>query len=198
MAFDSGRGITVWFGGMPSPGAFPPPVPFGQTWLRQNGTWSQSAPAVSPAARSQHAMCYYPTRNIVVVFGGVDSSNSPRNDIWWYDGQNWQTTYYSNAPASRLGAAMAAGGASGAQGLLMFGGWSPVSGYLNDTWTWDPQTGWWQFQQTAAAPSPRRDAAMAEVVLGPPLPWQSTHLLHGGTDGSQQVMADSWWWNGTA
>ncbi len=70
----------VVFGGWHS-GAF-----FGDAWeLSLSGapTWTELAPGGAlPSARYSHTAIYDPARDRMVVFGGVDVSESYRNDVW--------------------------------------------------------------------------------------------------------------------
>ncbi len=187
MAYNEHSQAMVLFGGLPTTAAWPPPVPLAQTWTYANGAWAQQAPVHAPPARSHHGMCYDPYLHAVVVFGGLDSNGSPMNDVWWYDGVDWQTIYYSNAPAARAYPSLCSDG-----GLVLFGGWSPVQGYFGDMWTWSSLSGWYPFG--SLGPSPRRGAAMTRirVTLPPPAYTGFGFLLHGGRSATVSNLDDTW------
>ncbi|MBL8755237.1 MAG: hypothetical protein JNK15_18200 [Planctomycetes bacterium] len=186
MAFDAGRTHMVWFGGATSYAAWPPSV-LAQTWVQDATGWSQRTPAATPPARQRHVMAYVPSLQAVVLFGGIDGNGSPLNDIWWYDGTNWQTQYSSNAPPGRADAAVLADG-----GITVFGGWSPTLGHLADLWSWSQWTGWSPGPITNAPP-PRRGAAIARMTRPAPAPvyWETVTVLHGGRNDAQ-IFDDTW------
>ena len=195
-AWDATRDELVWFGGLASAAAWPPPQALQQTWAFRNGAWSQRTPGVAPPGRTRHAMVFMPNRQIVVLFGGLDAQGSPLNDLWRYDGTNWSTTYHANAPAARADAAMGCAEQWPTTGndsrVHVFGGWSPVLGDLGDHWSWELQSGWQQ-HTAPGGPSPRRGAAMATAFSPLPQPIGSGYrlLVHGGRDATT-VFADSW------
>src|SRR5215467_7602996 len=69
---------------------------------------------------------------------------------------NWMQLSTSNAPSGRASAAMAYDPVSNK--IVLFGGFG-LSGYLNDTWTFDGTT--WTKVQTSTAPVVRPPPAMA-------------------------------------
>jgi hypothetical protein len=185
MAYHEDRDALVLFGGLEADdGIWPPPQPLAETWEYRNGAWTQRTTANVPPARSQHTMCYLPYQGLVVVFGGIDSQGSPLNDVWWFDGIDWQTQYYSTAPIARAGAA-----AYGDGNMIVIGGWSPVQGMLGDYWSWSPNFGWSQFP---SAVPPRRDAAIGltwttQTYNGNPA---ERLFLYGGVDAQGTVLSD--------
>ena len=78
MAYDSGRGRTVLYGGRSST-AF-----LNNTWEWDGANWTQMADA-GPPARSGAAAAYDAERNQTVIFSG--SNTEP--DTWGWDGSNW-------------------------------------------------------------------------------------------------------------
>src|SRR5438552_12415430 len=76
MAFDSGRGVTVLFGGM---------YYRNDTWEWDGNNWIPRAPPVSPPVRFGHALAYDSGRGVTVLFGGAGDSG-PRNDTWEWNG----------------------------------------------------------------------------------------------------------------
>ncbi|MCK5943058.1 MAG: hypothetical protein KAI24_13855 [Planctomycetes bacterium] len=192
MAFAEDRAALVLFGGLEADdGVWPPPAPLAETWEFANGAWTQRTTATVPPARSQHVMCYDAYRDHVVVFGGVDANGSPLNDVWWYDGNDWQTQYYSTAPAPRLGAAAYANGS-----LTIVGGWSPVLGTLGDMWSWSQPYGW---HQNSAQLPPRRRAALGRVWTT--RTWNGNAaegwVLHGGVDDQGTTRSETFVLNGS-
>ncbi len=95
MAYDSDRGVTVFFGG--EIGIYPEEAFFNDTQEYDGKQWRQINTAVKPPARSGHAMAYDPVRKKMVMFGGrsyVSGSRVLFSDTWVYSGDGingfWQ------------------------------------------------------------------------------------------------------------
>ncbi len=84
MAYDSGRGRVVLFGGSPNGST----SLFADTWEWDGTNWNQRNPATPPSARNAHDMAYDSARGRVVLFGGSDYGaagiSNPRADTWEY------------------------------------------------------------------------------------------------------------------
>src|SRR5689334_12080019 len=84
LAYDSDRGVTVFFGGEYSEMGGDPEY-FNDTWEYDGASWKKIAidgPAPDPRAR--HAMCYDNTLRQVILFGGYGNGNF-MNDVWDYE-----------------------------------------------------------------------------------------------------------------
>src|SRR5215472_8467911 len=69
MAYDSDRGVTVFFGG--EIGKSGSEQYFNDTWEYDGTAWRQiNVPDPKPGPRSFHAMAYDPVRKRVVMYGG--------------------------------------------------------------------------------------------------------------------------------
>jgi hypothetical protein len=151
MAYDSGRGRVVLFGGTGT-------STFGDTWEYDGADWTRVATAASPLARTAHAMTYDPTVGAVVLFGGAGTAGAGfLADTWLYDGTNWTDVTATLRPPARVGAALAFEPTLGRS--LLFGG--GTFSRLNDTWTFDAQTRTWTQLQPNQSPSARNYHAMA-------------------------------------
>ena len=131
MAFDSGHGQVVLFGGLNGNLLN---EDFADTWLWDGTNWTQASPQSSPSARSGHAMAYDSNQNQVVLFGGF---GGPGNDTWLWDGSNWtQGPQQANPPTGRSEQTMAYDSAH--DQVVMFGGYSmgPSLPDLGDIWTY--------------------------------------------------------------
>ena len=150
MAFDSVRGAAVLFGGY----SFPHPFGYGlldDTWEWDGATWLARQPLNRPPGRGDHSMAFDSLRGVTVLFGGepYDAEETvPLNDIWEYDGTNWQERSPSNSPSPRVGHAMAFDPLRGV--TVMFGGDERGPSLLADTWEWDGCN----WQQVAASGPP--------------------------------------------
>jgi PKD domain-containing protein len=129
IAFDGQLHGLVLFGGIPANS---------ETWLYQNSSWTQLAPAPlpgTPSPRGGAAMSYDPLNGSVTLFGGcsaVPCAAVGENDTWVLAGQNWfnLTGKIGPAPSGRGQAGFVASENRGA--LVLFGGAS--GGPTNDTW----------------------------------------------------------------
>jgi hypothetical protein len=117
--------------------------PLADVWsldLSESGAeaWALLSPAGSPAppARSGHVAVFDATTRRMVMFGGVDGTSTPLNDVWILDlGDGADGRWVSLgplgvAPSPRTGA----GGVYDASGkrMLLFGGEDAVQTPLND------------------------------------------------------------------
>ncbi len=98
----------------------------------------------------------------------------------------WTQLNPGTSPSARSSAATAYDAGTGQ--LVMFGGSSSGSSFVNDTWTWNGTT--WIQLSPVASPSARSGAAMAYDARTEQL------VLFGGGDTSG-VLGDTWTWNGT-
>lgn len=91
MVYDSTRHRTVLFGGEASAGTDPSRLS-AQVWDFDGVGWTlANDPTPSgyvPTARHKHAASYDPIRNVMVIFGGVDSL-ATRRDTWEWNGSSW-------------------------------------------------------------------------------------------------------------
>ena len=128
MAYDSGTGQLVLFGGYDSSsGGF-----LNDTWTWNGTTWTQQSPTTSPPARDFASMAYDSVTGQLVLFGGLGSSGE-LNDTWTWNGTTWTQQSPATSPSARDFASMAYDSVTGQ--LVLFGGQSS-SGNLNDTWTY--------------------------------------------------------------
>jgi hypothetical protein len=81
-AWDRKRGVTVLFGG-----SNPPFQHKGETWTWDGARWQQQEVA-GPSPRSMHALASDPSRERVVLFGGM-AAGGARADLWEWDGAAW-------------------------------------------------------------------------------------------------------------
>ena len=108
MAYDSDRGVTVFFGG--EIGKVREEIYFSDTQEYDGKQWKQIGTAVKPVARAGHAMAYDPVRRQIVMFGGRyvihDSSGfdiiAELNDTWVYSGNGTSGFWQLQAQATNL------------------------------------------------------------------------------------------------
>lgn len=146
MAYDAARQRVVLFGG--TNGLVGGAV-HADTWEWNGTTWLERTPlsGPSPAARHEHAMTHDSISGETYLFGGVDASGTPRNDLWAWNGTRWREIFGRDVAARRWDAAIAFDLLRGR--LALFGGTNtvvpslalsqlPTGPYLRDTWEYTP------------------------------------------------------------
>ena len=188
LAFDSGRGVTLLFGGQDNNGTV-----FGDTWQWDGTNWAQKTLSNSPPPASFAAMAYDSGRGVAVMFGG-DLNNSPiqiSSDTWEWNGTAWNRRSLATSPSARIGHAMAYDAGRGV--TVLYGGIT-INGsnavFLGDTWEWDG-TNWTQ-KVPAASPPILGLHAMAYDSLR-----QRVVLFGGSSVFPTQPSDETWEWDGT-
>jgi len=141
--------------------------------------------AVVPPAREAHAMTYDPSRGVIVMYGG-NANEGTLADVWEWDGAWRARPYAGEGPGPLSGHAMVYDSARSV--VLAFGG-GPGGTASNALWTWNGSA-WNRRFTTGPGPSPRRAAAMVDLVD------RGEVLLVGGRDASGTPLADAWLWDG--
>jgi hypothetical protein len=171
MVYDSGSGNVILLGGSANGVGLMTPWSYdleANTWTRLT---SQSE--VQPPARSFESMVYDSTRHKMILFGGATLDGKFLDDTWAYD---LATNTWTNldptgrVPSGRAGHSMAYDPASGM--VILFGGRFGDSGFLHDTWTYDPAANTWtKLHPTGERPVERAlhsmvyDPASGKVIL---------------------------------
>jgi hypothetical protein len=179
MAYDSGRGVTVLFGGESG-------IPWasqGDTWEWNGTTWILRA-TTGPSARDRFVMAYDSSRQRTVLFGG-HIAGVALDDTWEWDGSSW-TMVTSGGPPARYSYSATYDSARGK--VVMFGGFTG-SQLLGDTWEWDGSS--WTLAATSG-PSPRSTTLSYDSMA-------RRTVLHGGTINalSGTLAGDTWTWDGS-
>jgi hypothetical protein len=128
LAYDPATKTVVLFGGADNTG------PLGDSWIWDGKakTWTQLFPPASPPARGQASMAYDSRIQSVVLFSGVDHTNSIFfQDTWTWDGTNWNQIFPHTVPHNRYAAGIDYDGT--AHSLVLFGGYSSGPA-IGDTW----------------------------------------------------------------
>jgi hypothetical protein len=95
MVYDSNRSRIVIFGGRRTDTVKNVQNILNDTWIFQNGDWSQLATPNSPSARSVPGAAFDLARDRIVMFGGNTISTDGKNtvttlhDTWEFDGTTW-------------------------------------------------------------------------------------------------------------
>ncbi len=177
-------------------------------WVWDGRSWTPRAPAAGPPPRSSHATAHDTRRGVTVLFGGLAeqlwSWGEGRyfSDTWESDGATWVLRDPAEAPAPRVGHALAYDERRGV--AVLFGGWGAEEGscgparsrWCSDTWEWDGDV--WIEREPRTAPSPRFDHVLAYH------PARGVVVLFGGDSedpagcGARhgRLCADTWEWDG--
>ncbi len=150
-AYDSVRHRLVVFGG--GRGS----VIMNETWEYDGVDWVRQSPPQSPPVRVAHAMAFDPGRGRVVLFGGSPDGGSATpalDDLWEWDGTQWQQRVTTGGPSPRFNAAAAYD--SVRRRIVIHGGLSNTT-QLTDTWEWDGTT--WTLRSNAGPASNARQSA---------------------------------------
>jgi len=154
--YDSGRGISLTYGGLDVPGAAP--IFFSQLLERGAGAWVVRSGF--PGNRSGAGLSYDSARAATILFGGFDGARW-RNEIWEWNGTDWAercNTAPCNQmrPSAREDAVFVYDPVR--QVTLLFGGFAEGA-LRGETWTWDGST--WSQRLPPTSPSPRRSCAVS-------------------------------------
>ncbi|MCK4659379.1 MAG: hypothetical protein KAV82_07645 [Phycisphaerae bacterium] len=148
---------------------------------------------VGPSPRSNMILAYDGTRDVVVLFGGVEASSGQKvGDTWEYDGSTW-TLRATTGPTARQDSAAAFDAVRGV--VVLHGGHDNNDAALGDTWEWDG-TAW--AQVATSGPTDRWSARMVydgirqECVLFGGI-WDT-----GGSGEEEWLYNDTWVWDGTS
>src|SRR5262245_19511074 len=177
-AYDSGRGVSVLFGGSSN-------LTFTavnrETWEWDGVQWSLRS-TTGPTARCDNAFAYDSNRHRVVSFGGYNGGYM--SDTWEWDGTNW-TQIAVAGPSARADAFMAFDSIRNV--MVLFGGLAPSGQVLNDTWVYNGTT--WT-RPVVAVPTRRWIQRMAFDRD------RGKVVLFGGAS-TAGVLGDTWEWDGT-
>lgn len=153
--------------------------------------WTVLAPKSAPQGRT--VACFTNIKGGgALLFGG--SAGAMLADTWlWQDG-DWHNVSGLGKGATPPGRALGAMAAH-KDGVVMFGGYESVTASSNnDTWVWDPTTGWTELtHQLSVAPPARSYHTMAAIEGGV--------YLFGGTartdEAHDTAIGDSWLFSDT-
>ena len=150
--------------------------PVAPTWQLINS----SAPA-----RYNHKCAYDTNRGKVVLFGGMDSTETMSNDVWEFSGSEGWNQIQATGPDGRVGHGLCYD--TSAHLTILFGGENQSGQYLNDTWSWNG-TNWTKLDSTG--PSPRGYFTMSYDCQ------RQRIVLFGGADPNTDY-GDTWEWDGS-
>src|SRR5262249_27795382 len=119
--------------------------------------------------------------------GGVDGNS--RNDMWEWDGSNWNLVNSGSgtAPSGRQAAAMAYDAAHSV--TVLFGGRDGNGIAQGDTWEFTGATATWTHRLPAAGPAAGDGAAMVYGSV------RQRIVLFGGMTDTVGIVGDTWEYN---
>jgi hypothetical protein len=192
-AYDSKRGVTVVFGGLP---------PSDQTWEWDGVNWTLRNPDDpendgNPPELADHAMAYDSNRGVTVMFGG-QSYSVLQNETWEWDGNSWvlripEDPEMDGNPTVMIRHAMAYDSQRGVT-VLVAGADDFDGTNIGETWEWDGTS--WALRMPAdptgvSSPLPRFSHNLAFDDH------RGVTVLFGGSEtDSGDTLDDLWDWNG--
>ena len=200
MTFDSKNGLAVLFGGYRTSHA----NELNDTWVYEviTNTWRELNPQINPPSRHWPGLVYDKNNEVVVLFGGHDSTplNGPQemiNDTWLLDVANeiWIQQFPTQSPSPRQTPLIY----NEQDGLIYaFGGKYEVHlstsldiVYLNDLWKYDVLTNTWSVVHDNSIsndiPEPRRTKWTYDIA-------NNVAVLFGG-DAEGEIFGDTWIYN---
>jgi len=163
--------------------------PQNYTWVFSDGIWTNiTNPQDAPPARFGAMMTYDANMDGVLLFGGVGAS-SYLNDTWLFSAGSWTNlSWVGPAPMARAFASLAFDPDPEVNGSVLWGGFNPGPGDLNDTWAWESWAGWVQLNPSTAPP-PSSETSMAYD------PVESALILYGAnaTSSTWEFQGGQWW-----
>jgi N-acetylneuraminic acid mutarotase len=103
MLYDTKRERVVLFGGRREPVFVKGDATlYNDTWVFQNGNWTNLAPASAPPARYNSAMVYDVAKDRIILVGGTalnaEQNPEPIYDTWEFDGASWTQVGAAGTP----------------------------------------------------------------------------------------------------
>lgn len=184
MAYDTIRGRTVVFGGVPSTlllGAS------NQTWEYDGTNWQQRNVAVNPGTLEGPAMCYAETLNTCVLFGGVAPvSGQMSTATWLWNGTAWsQANVFGSPPPARYEATMTFDPTRSV--CVLHGGVTAAGMVLDDTWEFDGAT--WTLVSIGSTGARRLASLAYDRYRGCSVLFGGSNSLVGGVN---STLSDTW------
>lgn len=184
MAYDEVHQMAVLFGGMRYDGTL-----LNDTWLFDGVDWVQQQSLISPSPRSSASMAYDADQEINILFGGQADTGEKYwqalNEMWVWDGENWQQQFPATLPPPRWGANMVYDRAH--KSIVLFGGVNDGS-FWEDTWLWDGTS--WIEQHPLHHPAGRANFGMSYDED------RQQVILFGGQTYLDVDPTETWAWDG--
>ncbi len=136
----------------------------------------------NPCPRNQPVTAYHIKENSIFLFGGYCSTEKKRlNDLWKFDGKEWEFVQTDGAPEPRSGHSMVYDSFS--ERLVVFGGKNNEGELLNDLWSWNGDR-WILLSNNG--PAPRQSHRIVFNTNNGDI------FLFGGSNSTGQSLNDTW------
>jgi hypothetical protein len=186
LAYDSGHGRTVLYGGI---GTDAGSGYYNDVWEWNGLSWSPTSPSTRPPTTHGAPLAYDAARRVTVLFGGQSGpTNTNLDQTWVWDGTHWTHVVLTGPhPSARAYHALAYDPLR--ERVVLFGGGADGAAVLNDTWEWDGSA-WAEIPTLPGGPMARR---FSSAVFYPP---RGKIVMYGGLTGSGSTQNDMWEWAG--
>jgi hypothetical protein len=101
--------------------------------------WTQLAPLTSPSLHTKGQLTHLITTGNVLLFGGIDNTQTYLDETWTFDGANWTQENPLNVPRGRIQSRMVHDLVRNV--AVMWSGYPGGAGYVQDLWEWVPNNG---------------------------------------------------------
>ena len=156
-----------------------------------NGTnWTELTGVSTPGPLVSASMVYDGVSEKLLLFGGRTAIGYASGSTWLWNGTAWSLGS-TTGPFARYNLAMAyypSGARGAANSVVLFGGFDPSGGALNDTWEWNGTT-WTEVFPSGPLPVGRVGQSLVYD------PNAGLLILFGGAGGAD-IFDDTWTWNG--
>lgn len=158
VAYDSGDGYLLSFGGWTDTANYYSGWTFNDTWIYRDGDWSLVQSNKTPPGRYYGSIADDPSDGYVVMFGGAygGAYGGWRTDTWTYHAGNWTQQHPVRSPAIPIWSCMAYDVAD--RYVLLFGGYNGTSNFNQ---TWEFHAGNWTELYPAISPPTMNRCSMA-------------------------------------
>ena len=174
MVYDPENDSIVLYGGLSGT-----EQTLGDTWIFEDGEWSEADPPVSPPPNYGQAMAYDPVLGQVLMFGGIGDN---RDQTWAWDGNTWTELEPAHLPRGRFRGQLAYD--AHRERLVLFGGSSvgPGPSYERTTYSWSGSD--WVRERGVSRPPGRTGFAMTSA--------DGVVTMFGGNNGKPERLGDTW------
>jgi hypothetical protein len=187
IAYDQARGELVLFSGSDGKSR----TYLDDTWTWNGKSWAKVQSPKSPPGRQQASMTYDPARKVVVLFGGLGSTQSNRpvsvdlNDTWTWGGRTWTEQRPQHVPAFTGDWLSAMAFDPVSRMVLLYG--HTATDYAMQTWAWNGSD-WTQLH-------PVTDPGIAQASMVGTA--NQVLLLGQGAQIGGRYIDQTWTWNGS-
>ena len=189
IVYQAASGNVLLFGGSTTAAGWQGGTTLSDTWELVADRWQLRATS-GPAVRNHQAMCYVPTRQETLLYGGyswvANSAPQTLGDTWVWNGVGWIQRQPPTSPPPLLSSELVYD--SVRDRVVLFGGNQPNLNF-NQTWEWNGTT--WTQRFPANSPPARNTFGMAFDAA------RGRVVVCSGNGDNLQLLNDTWEWDGT-